>query len=243
MDGEMPAQNQPRKNSFLSFVEIGVFEIIFVIVCFLLIFGTLNYFNILSVSDAFPQYLGWLPRQTNTASKQAETSIAVPTSAQQKNSLACPVPESYCNSGKQITYNGNPALAYNLPQGVEITAIYHVADSTPFVTQPYKLGNPIGFYQSFVFNNECYTATYTFSSTVPTEKINLLPLEKGASLATISADLSQIEGQNSNFILQLQKRQIDPKTANLPEDQRCIVTNLQPKDFGEYQAATVSLFK
>ncbi|MBI2613416.1 MAG: hypothetical protein HYW62_01465 [Candidatus Levybacteria bacterium] len=48
----------------LAFLEIGVFEIVFVGIVLFLLFGTLNYFNILSVSDAFPKYLSWLPRQT-----------------------------------------------------------------------------------------------------------------------------------------------------------------------------------
>jgi hypothetical protein len=34
-----------------------------VIVVFLLLLGILNYFNIVSVSGAFPDQLGWLPRQ------------------------------------------------------------------------------------------------------------------------------------------------------------------------------------
>lgn len=57
----------PKKNKLhaLAFLEVGLFEIVFVTAVLFLLFGTLNYFNILSVSDVFPNQLGWLPRQTN----------------------------------------------------------------------------------------------------------------------------------------------------------------------------------
>ena len=55
----------PPKNKLhaLAFLEIGLFEIGFVAVILLLLFGVLNYFNILSVSEVFPKQLGWLPRK------------------------------------------------------------------------------------------------------------------------------------------------------------------------------------
>src|SRR3989338_11070673 len=55
----------PLKNKLhaLAFLEIGLFEIGFVAVILLLLFGVLNYFNILSVSEVFPKQLGWLPRR------------------------------------------------------------------------------------------------------------------------------------------------------------------------------------
>ena len=47
----------------LALLEIGLFEIVFVGTVLLLLFGTLNYFNILPVSDTFPNQLGWLPQR------------------------------------------------------------------------------------------------------------------------------------------------------------------------------------
>ena len=54
----------------LVFLEIGIFEFVFVAVVLFLLFGTLNYFNILAVSDVFPKQLGSLPKQTKIASQE-----------------------------------------------------------------------------------------------------------------------------------------------------------------------------
>lgn len=61
-----PKEKKEHPLTALAFLRVGILEIGFVIIVLLLIFGTLNYFNILYVSDAFPKYLGWLPRQTKT---------------------------------------------------------------------------------------------------------------------------------------------------------------------------------
>ncbi len=65
----------------LVFLEVGLFEIAFVIVGVLLIFGTLNYFNILPFSQTFPKFLGWLPRQeipSNTSQKEVPSGTLPP---------------------------------------------------------------------------------------------------------------------------------------------------------------------
>lgn len=57
-----------KKNNALKvlpFLEVGVFEVAFVGVVLFLLFGTLNYFNILSISNVFPHQLGWLPHKTS----------------------------------------------------------------------------------------------------------------------------------------------------------------------------------
>lgn len=53
----------------LAFLEVGIFEFFFVAVVLFLLFGTLNYFNILPASDVFPDQFSWLPRQTNQKEK------------------------------------------------------------------------------------------------------------------------------------------------------------------------------
>lgn len=66
MDGlESPQPQQQKENKGLAFLEVGLFEMVFVTVGLLLLFGTLNYFNILPVSDVFPNQLGWLPQTKN----------------------------------------------------------------------------------------------------------------------------------------------------------------------------------
>ncbi len=59
-----PTNQKPNRLHALAFLEVGLFEIGFVGVVLFLLFGVLNYFNILSISDVFPKYLSFLPRQT-----------------------------------------------------------------------------------------------------------------------------------------------------------------------------------
>lgn len=67
------ANIKPNRLRALAFLKVGIFEIIFVAVVLLLLFGTLNYFNILPVSDVFPNQLGWLPRQQSKLASQGES--------------------------------------------------------------------------------------------------------------------------------------------------------------------------
>jgi len=59
--------------------KVGLLEFGFVAVVLFLLFGVLNYFNILSVSDAFPKYLSWLPRQNNTLTNNPLNYSPIPT--------------------------------------------------------------------------------------------------------------------------------------------------------------------
>jgi len=63
MAGGGEVGREPNRLHALAFLKVGVFEIGFVIIVLLLLFGILNYFNILSVSDVLPKQLGWLPRK------------------------------------------------------------------------------------------------------------------------------------------------------------------------------------
>lgn len=68
-----PSNPKPNRLHALAFLEIGLIEFGFVIIVLLLLFGILNYFNILSVSSVFPNQLGWLPRQQIKLASQGET--------------------------------------------------------------------------------------------------------------------------------------------------------------------------
>jgi hypothetical protein len=68
----------PKKNGWLKalvFLKMGVFEIGFVTAILLLLFGVLNYFNILSISAVFPRQLSWLPRQTTQTNVQTNSAL------------------------------------------------------------------------------------------------------------------------------------------------------------------------
>jgi len=65
MEEYRSAQEESRLSK-LVFLKVGLIEVFFVTVILLSLFGLLNYFNILSVSDAFPKQFGWLPRQQSS---------------------------------------------------------------------------------------------------------------------------------------------------------------------------------
>lgn len=69
MEDYSPTPKKKWNLTTLAFLEIGIFEFFFVAVVLFLLFGTLNYFNILPVSDVFPNQLSWLPRQTSQPKK------------------------------------------------------------------------------------------------------------------------------------------------------------------------------
>jgi len=62
------------ENSFPKsvFFKTKWFKVFLIAIIFLLLFGTLNYFNILSISDVFPNQLDWLPRQKTNLASQGE---------------------------------------------------------------------------------------------------------------------------------------------------------------------------
>lgn len=60
-----PSNPKPNRLHALAFLKVGIFEIGFAAVMLFLLFGILNYFNLLSVSNAFPNQFNWLPRQIN----------------------------------------------------------------------------------------------------------------------------------------------------------------------------------
>ena len=83
----LKTQNRKKR---LAFLEVGLFEISFVLIIIIVLFGTLNYFNILSLSALYPNQLGFLPHQafTNTKINQ-KVAISTP------NSQSTPIPVSY----------------------------------------------------------------------------------------------------------------------------------------------------
>ncbi len=56
-------EKQNRKKR-LAFLEVGMFEASFILIIIIVLFGVLNYFNILSLSAIYPNQLGFLPHQT-----------------------------------------------------------------------------------------------------------------------------------------------------------------------------------
>ena len=71
--GGQPQQNNPNKSVFR---KVGLLEVFLAVIILLLLFCLLNYFNILQISNVFPNQLGWLPRQ-QTPKNVTPTSISL----------------------------------------------------------------------------------------------------------------------------------------------------------------------
>jgi hypothetical protein len=107
-------QPQDRKKNNLLFLEVGLIEIGFVILGLIIVFGTLNYFNILPVSKTIP-FLSFLPTQSGgsgglnfTGGPQKVPAVInkiptlPPVTPSNEPFLACPIASGICKNGKVL---------------------------------------------------------------------------------------------------------------------------------------------
>lgn len=73
-----PVNQKPNRLHALAFLKIGIFKVGFAAVILFLLFGTLNYFNILPISNLFPKFLSWLPRQNSQPKIVVNKTVSVP---------------------------------------------------------------------------------------------------------------------------------------------------------------------
>ena len=113
MNGMLPNQQQvkvyiphEKKKGLkaLAFLQVVLSEIVFVAVVLVLLFSTLNYFNILPISTLWPNQLGWLPHKqySNVAMKQFNNARITPIPPK----LSCPSIKEFCENGKSVMKDG-----------------------------------------------------------------------------------------------------------------------------------------
>ena len=85
------APQNPKANK--SWLKVFALEVLFVGIVLILLFGILNYFNILSLSSLYPQ-LGFLPQ------KNVSQTIST------LNKLSCPSLKEFCQKGESIIKDG-----------------------------------------------------------------------------------------------------------------------------------------
>jgi len=110
-----PAPNGTGKNllKVIPFLQAGIFEVLFVGVVLVLLFGILNYFNILSLSTLYPKQLGFLPQN------QVSPTIS------SLNRLSCPSLKEFCEKGQGIFKDGQyVGLGYSLSSENAIFAAF-----------------------------------------------------------------------------------------------------------------------
>ncbi len=107
-------KKQNRKKR-LAFLEVGLFEVSFVLIIIIVLFGTLNYFNILSLSALYPNQLGFLPHKVTSSNiSKPNTTVLMPTKNPQQ------VLEDYAKYAKNL---GAPFYNQDLKQTV-VNAIF-----------------------------------------------------------------------------------------------------------------------
>lgn len=221
----LPPPQAPKRRRLLIAAVLAVILAVFTVVF------TLFYFKVLPFSKIAP-VLNFLPQKA-----------AVVPANSKPVTLSCPIPKEVCSSGLSANYNGHAAIVWRLAKGTVVGAAANVVDSLRFILPPYTKASPVGFYQSFISGNDCYTLTYTFPGDTALTKIDLLPLTASVKLATASASLLNVDSHNVSLVLQMQKRTMDPKDAAKPDFMKCAVTNLKTADFGAYQNLSTDSFK
>lgn len=170
-----PSNNQSGGPKGLAFLEVGLFELLFVVGGLVIIFGILNYYNILPISQSLP-FLSFLPQQKKIAENKTQ---AKPTLSQAelykkiKNSLpfsGCPVTAELCKNAEIIsddksTQSAQWILRYsNIPKNTEILAVIdgtvEIDQSTIILTNKGRL-----LQAHYEFENNSFEGTST-SATV-----------------------------------------------------------------------------
>ena len=97
---QTPPQNESPKKSprGLALVGVGIIEVLFVSLVIFILLAVLNYFNVLSISDLSPKYLGWLPRQVQNL---GQNQISVTPPSPTPNSFT-PAPDFAINDTRNL---------------------------------------------------------------------------------------------------------------------------------------------
>ncbi len=111
-------KQQNRRRRFAA-LEVGLFEISFVLIIIIVLFGLLNYFNILSLSTLYPNQLGFLPHQPLTANTQQKQTVPTPTPA----SNFIQAEPSDIQSYKELAKQKNINLPSRIPQSNNFVAV------------------------------------------------------------------------------------------------------------------------
>jgi hypothetical protein len=247
-------KNEKKKEGFsysssvrdkTAFAVLGL-ELLIVTVVVVLIFGVLNYFLIFPLSVMNPKLFGWLPTiagssipKNITDNSKANVQITR-TFKSMPVKLACPVIFTFCVNPQTITVDGHKALAYQLPPGSEI---YEVSNILTTIEKKITSGTITGkaIYQSFIYDNSCYTVSYIFPKKVKLNQLNKPP-RKGEVIGVIEKETNPSALRGSNLIITFQKRELDKSKLLESDEKRCSVENGVPSNFGEYQDVNPELF-
>jgi len=133
-----PGQSNSKKGGGLksiALLEIGLFELLFVIGGLLIILGIFNYYNLLPVSQSFP-FLSFLPQQQKTAENKTHITSVVQSREEVEKKiqdkipfLGCPVKPEICKAAEIISDTTASQSSYwylgysKLSEGTPILAV------------------------------------------------------------------------------------------------------------------------
>jgi len=189
-------KKQNRKKR-LAFLEVGLFEISFVVIIVLLFFGILNYFNILSLSKLYPNTFGFLPHKTTSSSQN------LPKTTTTKNTQQAS--QSYVNNAKKLdkpTYNSDlkqtvvSAIFTNLTKNnLEVEAsvgkMTFAVDSSTILQSLIVNPNPAATNGGTLDSGQTYTLD-TFANQVPKGSLlQIFYVTEGKNLKAVKAIIFQ----------------------------------------------------
>ena len=151
------APQNPKANK--SWLKVFALEVLFVGVVLILLFGILNYFNILSLSSLYPQ-LGFLPQ------KNVSQTIST------LNKLSCPSLKEFCQKGESIIKDGKYiGFGGKLASGSTIFAAFDGVLSSTTSTFPKEEDNQTTqkkFITAYLDNSELgLRGIYYFRGSIP----------------------------------------------------------------------------
>lgn len=107
---------QKKGVASLALLEVGLLELGFVALVIGLILFVLNYFNVISLNQLYPNQLGWLPQQERSQNELGQTNQMA-----QLPQISCPIKSIVC--GEQLIQNGKyVGLGFQLATDSEIYA-------------------------------------------------------------------------------------------------------------------------
>lgn len=156
--------------------------------------------------------------------------------------LSCPVAKEFCGQGKNITFDGNPALSYKLEPGTRVLAIANVTGSKEFSTDPFEKNSFRGLWQTSIFASDCYTVTYILAADSAIKKFTGVTV-RGDAVGILGKKTFAAGGETANLLLKIQKRHVDSQKPGGSELDACSIGSLQPGQFGDYLELKPSVFE
>ncbi|MBI2590602.1 MAG: hypothetical protein HYW33_01845 [Candidatus Blackburnbacteria bacterium] len=150
------------------------------LVLVIMAFFSLNYFNILSLSDLYPKTLGWLPRATSTSSKVTAQPQLSPKTSGPSNPSTLPLDNPLVQSA--VVYY---RVLGNVKKVTPAGDGFMIEVSSANVTTPLQLKST----KSTIFRTRGTDTSFDPTTIKPTEEVELLVVE---DLKTKSIEINQM---------------------------------------------------